>query len=621
MDIFSSKNSNTRKRAHEDAEHPRGRQVAVSSGQHLKAARAPSFVTSQHASHEPHTNTWEGSANRTSVSEVGLVSPAHVAGITYPLNPHAGLFERPSPLQAAAAFTSPETLSNFDEYAANPRFLELQEELRSILFTGVQSLVPSRAESPDATEEEPGIRQQPSPKSFDLSRTSIPLKRKIEYLKIWTSECAPWLDMFDASRHFGIQAPIMAQTSPALLYGILALSARQLERKRCLEGSYDSLQLYQESISLLAPILEAKDPNVLITACILCCLEMMSVSPRDWRKHVEGCAALFESFNVNGFSGGLLQAVFWCYARMDLCGAIISDGAESTVLPITKWVTLAPGEIVDKAFPNGDHQQQGNYRGNHGGRSDLSPGFAGLSRSATWDRDDIREPSARLATDQEEDESIRQAFLSKGRLVPDMHANYAVYLCAKTCDLVCRRTRYLELSEYNNCHGASFNAQWTQLWDDLQNWWSQRPPEMLPIQPTSTERASGGEHGQLFPEIFFAHWAAISGNQLYHTACIMMLEIKPADLKLQSLQSCESPVWHARRVCGISLTNPHRGCLNNAVQPLFVAGKLLSHRSEHIAIVKLVRHIEETTGWGACWRLKDLERAWGYDRNELLNVK
>src|SRR5271170_2076606 len=113
MHIFGSQSSNTRKRAHDDGEHPQGHQVAVFSGRRFKAARAPSFATSQHANNEPHANTWEDSANRTSVSEVGLVSPAHAANTTYPLNPHAGLFERPSPLQAAAAFTSPETLSNF----------------------------------------------------------------------------------------------------------------------------------------------------------------------------------------------------------------------------------------------------------------------------------------------------------------------------------------------------------------------------------------------------------------------------------------------------------------------------------------------------------------------------
>ena len=225
-------------------------------------------------------------------------------------------------------FLSPDNLSTFDEYAANPQFLKLQEELRSILFTGAASLVPTGAPSPELSEPSQGSETVHARPGLVLTTSSIATKNLIKYLQNWITECAPWLDMFDQARHFGLQVPLMAQESPALLYGILALSARQTERTRGLEGAYDSLQLYQESIRLLTPILEAKDPNVLVTVCVLCCLEMMSVSPRDWRRHVEGCAALFDSFGVNGFSAGLLQAVFWCYACMDLCGAIISDGAE-----------------------------------------------------------------------------------------------------------------------------------------------------------------------------------------------------------------------------------------------------------------------------------------------------
>src|ERR1700761_8248991 len=139
--------------------------------------------------------------------------------------------------------------------------------------------------------------------------------------------------MFDQERHFGIQIPIRAQRSPAVLYALLALAARQAEKHDCLVGSsQDSLELYSKAISSLTPSISAQDPEVLITACILCVLEMMSVSPRDWQRHSEGCAALFGNLGVNGFSGGLLQAVFWCYARMDLCAAIIAEGAEGTTL-------------------------------------------------------------------------------------------------------------------------------------------------------------------------------------------------------------------------------------------------------------------------------------------------
>ena len=467
-------------------------------------------------------------------------------------------FTGPASLFEEEAFLSPGTFSSADEYAANPRFLELQEELRCVLFSAVASLDPTSYTSPVPSEPLDGPRT--SRPSLDFTRVSIPKIRLIFYLKNWITECAPYLDKFDEARHFGVHVPILAQRSPTLFYAILAFSARQTERKACLDKAYDSLELYQESIRLLGPCLQAKDPNVLVTVCILAVMELMSVSPRDWRRHVEGCAALFESFNVTGLSGGHLQAVFWCYARMELCGAIISNGAESTVLPLEKWVPPMP---------------------------DTTP--------------------------QERDLLIRNLFCEKGSVSPDMHANWAVYLCAKTCDLSCRRTRHLELGERLN-DSRPFVEQWSALWDELQYWLETRPPAMLPIKTTGI----GG--GQIFPEILFAHWAAISGNQLYHAACVMMLDMKPSEKIVPAAKPHFSSIWHARRVCGISLTNPHSGNLINAIQPLYIAGKLLSHHSEHVEVARLFKIVEETTGWGALWRLKDLERAWGYEPGEILSA-
>ena len=122
--------------------------------------------------------------------------------------------------------------------------------------------------------------------------------------------------MFDSDRAFGTQLTAMAQTSPPLLYAILALSARQMERKDARRHSFDSLELYQEAIRLLAPLLQGRDPLSVPVCTILCCMEMMSASAQDWGRHLEGCAALFDTFGVHGLSGGLPQAVFWCYARM-----------------------------------------------------------------------------------------------------------------------------------------------------------------------------------------------------------------------------------------------------------------------------------------------------------------
>lgn len=122
--------------------------------------------------------------------------------------------------------------------------------------------------------------------------------------------------MFDTQCFFRIQLPALARNFPALLSAILAISARQMERKEDIRDSFESLELYQEAIRLLSPLLQVRNPNVVAACVLLCCLEMMSARAQDWRRHLEGCAALFDSFEIHGFSSGLLQAVFWCYARM-----------------------------------------------------------------------------------------------------------------------------------------------------------------------------------------------------------------------------------------------------------------------------------------------------------------
>jgi len=85
--------------------------------------------------------------------------------------------------------------------------------------------------------------------------------------------------MFDQERRFGINVPVLAQTSPAIFNALLALSTRQIERRSMDRSFQDSLELYSEAISSLTLNLDVRGPDVLIAACILCVLEMMSVNP------------------------------------------------------------------------------------------------------------------------------------------------------------------------------------------------------------------------------------------------------------------------------------------------------------------------------------------------------
>lgn len=186
---------------------------------------------------------------------------------------------------------------------------------------------------------------------------------------------------------------------------------------------------------------------------------------------------------------------------------------------------------------------------------------------------------------------------------PDMYANFAVYLCAKTCELISDRNKYVELGTENGCDALQFQERWTKLWGQLSDWARYRPKEMLPVETTYTSP---------FPHILFAHWAAISSNQLYHTSSVLLLNANPRQKAVPGSSSSASIMWHVKRICGISITNPHEGCLNNAIQPLWIAGRFLSHSSEQALVVKTIRHIEILTGWTATWRIRDLEAIWGY---------
>lgn len=436
-------------------------------------------------------------------------------------------------------------------------FQELQEKFHDVLFTGLAGFSPRIPLSEFISDSEDLDTQD---QDFDFSRTSVPKPRVVKYIGNWIAECAPHLDKFDGGRYFSLIVPSIAKRSPAIFYALLTFSAKQSERKlQRGECYYDSLEFYQASIELLAVELQRQDPASLVTSCILACMEFMSASPSDWRRHIKGCTALMESFNANGFSGGLFQAVFWCFARMDVCGAIMSEGAESTALHINKWISpsaLRPNECREAA--------------------------------------------------------IRELFYRESRGNTEMNANWAVYLCAKACDLEFRRNKFLERDQSDTLESQLFENQWIQLWDDLNHWLEQRSTGMLPL------RTSQSKNGQGFPEIFFMQWPAIFGNQLYHTACIIMLEMRlSARLKLPCTPQSSSS-WHARGICGIALTNPHGGSLVNAIQPLYMAGKFLTHSNQHLILARLFKLIDQTTGWSTMGRLRDLEQFWGYEPKEII---
>ncbi|OHF00466.1 hypothetical protein CORC01_04216 [Colletotrichum orchidophilum] len=432
---------------------------------------------------------------------------------------------------------------------------ELHSTLRNHLIQEVRSNGPTRPASPASGE-------NTRPRSIDTSSgpcssneaaeavgevssdhepPSLPLEEECALWKNWVDEISPWLDKFDNQRHFQHSLPTMARAHDHLRYSMLALSARQLELKDKSRPTDQSLALYQEAIHLLLPQLPTRTTAVIASCVVLCVLEMASCSPKAWRRHLDGCASLMEAVGMNGFVGGVEQALFWCFVRMDVCGGLISS--VKTLIPVNHWASPVNLETDVGLFLN-------------------SPGH-------------------------------------------DMWANYAVYLCAQVLDLLAPLAKANPGGLFFDGprNDMRYRVQWMNLWRYVENWHSRRPSQMQHIMSIPSSDA------EPFPKILYSNPAAISGNQLYHTASLLMLQNRPASLRLSPRP--RSALWHARQICGISMTNHHHGAWTNSVQPLWIAGRCMSHITEHRAILQLLEKIETESGWGTKWRADDLKEFWG----------
>ncbi|CAK7198462.1 hypothetical protein SEUCBS139899_001123 [Sporothrix eucalyptigena] len=461
----------------------------------------------------------------------------------------------PSPALPSAAGRSP------DFYEANyhdAAYQELHSHLHNQMMQTARSRALTRQGTPEAFPGTvvPSLRQ-PSAVSWAPQRgfhattgnvdqswqANLPIteERSVELWQNYLDEICPWLDMFDNANHWRTTVAPMAQRVECLHYALLALSARQQERMNPGKPHTESLILYQEAIRLMKVQLPTLCTEVIAACVLLSVLEMMCSSPRAWGKHLDGCAILLEAAGINGVVGGVREALFWTFARMDVYRAFIDDTV--TTLPTNRWFLSAD------------------------------------SMSA----------------------AVR---LFKDKPGSDSYANYVVFLCAGVVNIL-SNMRYSGPVPDRDAY-ATFVSRWKAMYDLHESWYNDRPEEMRPLMcvPPSKKRTSSA-----FSTILYSTSVGISSNQMYHASMILLLRDKPKEITLP--KSHKSMLWHARQICGISLSNSDHGALVNALQPIWIAGRLMSHHSEHKAILDIFEHLEEQTGWATSWRAKDLKEFWG----------
>ncbi|KAJ1711921.1 hypothetical protein NYO67_5952 [Aspergillus flavus] len=204
-----------------------------------------------------------------------------------------------------------------------------------------------------------------------------------------------------------------------------------------------------------------------------------------------------------------------------------------------------------------------------------------------------------------------------------------------------------------NKAGSTLAVSVSRLWGELQKWYRLRPQEVCPLLRDSCIPPS------VFPAVIYTSASAICGNTFYHTGCMLLLQtglIPESEISSFPVKDAVDLVWHARELCGISMSNSSHANWVNQLQPLYIAGAVFANKSsslsacpdssddqvrfspssrisiirqnipshharsnleeeyatEKILLLKHLARIENETGWKTSDRAADLRKLWGF---------
>ncbi|KAJ4157736.1 hypothetical protein NW754_009385 [Fusarium falciforme] len=223
----------------------------------------------------------------------------------------------------------------------------------------------------------------------------------------------------------------------------------------------------------------------------------------------------------------------------------------------------------------------------------------------------------------------------------DDYCNFSILIFARIINL---------LNASGDSSSAELREKAQASWEELQRWRRWRQQSAKPLM-----RVDAGNKNP-FPTIVFASSASICGNTFYHTGSILLLQsgLVPATSSVDE-KRVRDPVWHARELGGISISNPSHANWVNHLQPLYIAGRVFGPRSkaprsaqhqsgrmhapveasspsadestddgdgmaevsefpaEKMALLKHLAKIERETGWKTSDRARELRILWGLE--------
>ncbi|KAF8243904.1 hypothetical protein K440DRAFT_31941 [Wilcoxina mikolae CBS 423.85] len=190
--------------------------------------------------------------------------------------------------------------------------------------------IPLSSPSPSLSYHMPVYRPPPKPITSELDAF---------FLDRYCHIVGPWFDLLDSERHFSYVVPHLALSHPLLLLSGLACAAKQ-HYLTSTQRADTALAYYDDALRMLTAALEdvsrSSSTAVFASCLLLAHCEMIDASNKDWHLHLSGTFSLVSTQGWNGRSGGLAQACFWIYCRMDVLSSLAT--ATPTRLDTSIWL-------------------------------------------------------------------------------------------------------------------------------------------------------------------------------------------------------------------------------------------------------------------------------------------
>ncbi|KAF5686183.1 major facilitator superfamily transporter [Fusarium denticulatum] len=468
------------------------------------------------------------------------------------------------------------------------------------------------------------------------------------FLRQFADTMGNWMDLFDMDQHYHRVIPILAWTSPLLLYSACAVAAKQLtlvepcsqaQKPRSHMQSWQtnshkdfawySTKYYDRAISLLLRYVSnlsqgdsgqetAEQQNehdrnpkpcrneIIIAATILSVYEFLTASDQTWSEHLDGIRSFIRLSDELGFSFqptaaspildplplSLLRAACWNFARQDFLAALINGHK-------TRLDTENP--VIWRRM--------------------------GLSVS-----EDGR-PTAHVHSNSPED-------MYSQALRPDIISNTLIWLLSKLANYVALATDPKQQANSTRV----LEDTWLSLSQDFGTWHQGLPSSFRPsyrVPYTSRHGAEGCRRCRHQPEslISYETWYSssmcASSMQSYHMSQILLLIHKPESIAVPVSRpsASGSPTdalkkfnlmnrvlqYHATEICAIALSRPEEAARIHMLQPVYLAGRCLHTKADRAVVLRLLESIETELGWSSRYRVKDLLEEWGMGRNEIMD--